>query len=71
MKNHVFEIINISEFRKRLGRNIGSLADNYANIYRRKALKFNQRGKGKKLNTIEVNFNLIKQYWEELDKNNL
>lgn len=68
IKNHDFEIINISEFRKRLGRNIGSLADNYANIYRRKALKFNQRGKGKKLNVIEVNFKIIKKYWDELEK---
>ena len=63
-----FEIINISEFRKRLGRNIGSLADNYANIYRKKALKFNQRGKGKKLNVIEVNFKIIKEYWDELER---
>jgi len=68
LKNHDFEIINISEFRKRLGRNIGSLADNYANIYRRKALKFNQRGKGKKLNVVEVNFGIIKQNWKELEK---
>ena len=35
LENYNFEIINISEFRKRLGRNIGSLADNYAKIYRK------------------------------------
>ena len=69
LKSYEFEIINISEFRKRLGRNIGSLADNYANIYRKKALKFNQRGKGKKLNVIPVTFSIIKQYWRELNKN--
>ena len=64
LKDYQFEIINISEFRKRLGRNIGSLADNYANIYRRKALKPKRLFKGKKLNVVEVNFKVIKQYWE-------
>ena len=39
LKNYNFEIISIGEFRKRLGRNISSLADNYAKIYRKKALK--------------------------------
>jgi tetrahydromethanopterin S-methyltransferase subunit G len=50
-----FEIINISEFRKRFGRNIGSLADNHARIYRKKALTFN----------------IIKQYWEKLNENKM
>lgn len=63
-----FEVINISEFRKRLGRNIGSLADNYANIYRRRALKSNKQTQGKKLNIVEVTFNIIKQNWEELNE---
>jgi hypothetical protein len=61
-----FEIINITEFRKRLGRDIGSLADNYARIYRKKALKLSRLSKGKELNIIEVNFKIIKQYWDEL-----
>jgi len=60
-----FEIINISEFRKRLGRNIGSFADNYANIYRRKALKPNRWAKGKELNVVKINFSIIKKYWNE------
>ncbi len=64
-----FEIINISEFRKRLGRNIGSFADNYAGIYRRRALKLNKQIRGRKLNVVEITFNLIKQNWEELKKN--
>lgn len=60
-----FEIINITEFRKRLGRNIGSLADNYANIYRRRALK-NCNSQGKQLNVVEVTFNIIKENWDKL-----
>lgn len=64
-----FEIINITEFRKRWGRGIGSLADNYATIYRRKALKPIKNQIGKKINVVEVNFDLIKQLWEEVEKN--
>jgi len=67
LKNYDFELINISEFRRRLGRNIGSLADNYARIYRRRALKKNRQIKGKRLNVIEINFNLIKEIWEKLE----
>jgi len=55
-----FEIINIGDFRKDLNRNVGSLADNYANIYRKKALKPKRWSKGKELNVISINFNLIK-----------
>ena len=63
-----FEIINITKFRKRLGRNIGSLADNYAKIYRRRALKKNKKIKGKKLNVIPITYVIIKQYWSDLNK---
>ncbi|MEK6823982.1 MAG: hypothetical protein AABY06_03005 [Nanoarchaeota archaeon] len=63
-----FEIINITEFRKLFGKNINSLAHNYANIYRKKALKPNRWAKGKELNIISVKYNLIKQVWEELEK---
>ena len=66
-----FEIINISEFRKRFGRNIGSLADNYARIYRRKALNLSKQNDGKELHVVEINFSLIKSYWEDLNKNKL
>jgi hypothetical protein len=66
LKNPNFEIINISEFRKRLGRNIGSLADNYANIYRKRALSPNRWSKGRELNVVPVNFTLIEKHWEEL-----
>lgn len=60
-----FEIINITEFRKRLGRNIGSLADNYANIYRKRALK-SCNNKGKQLNVVEVTFNIINENWDKI-----
>lgn len=66
LKNYGFEIINIGEFKERLGRNIGSLADNYANIYRRRALKPNKLSGGKKLNITEVTYKIIKKYGEEL-----
>jgi hypothetical protein len=65
LKDYDSEIISISEFRKRLGRNIGSLADNYANIYRKRGLKPNRWAKGKELNIVPVTYNLIKQSWEE------
>jgi len=58
-----FEIINISELRKRLGRNIGSFADNYAKIYRKRALKPNKLTKGKELNVVKISYKTIKKYW--------
>lgn len=64
--NPNFEIINISEFRKRTGQNIGSLADNYAGIYRKRALKPTKQIRGKELNVVLINFKIIKRYWEEL-----
>jgi len=69
LDEYSFEIINITEFRKRLGRNVGSLADNCANIYRKKALKPTRWTKGKKLNIITINFKIIKKYWDELKEN--
>ncbi len=66
LKDCNFEIINISEFRKRLGRNVGSFADNYARIYRKRALKPNKLLRRKKINVVKVTFSLIKQQWEEL-----
>lgn len=62
-----FEIINISEFRRRLGRNVGSIADNYAKIYRRRALKPKRHSIGKQLNIVEVTFKIIKNLWSELN----
>jgi tetrahydromethanopterin S-methyltransferase subunit G len=68
---HNFEIINITEFRKRLGRKVGSLADNYARIYRKKALRPSKYQIGKKINVINLSFLSIKQKWEQLSKNKL
>ncbi len=68
IENKKIEIINIGEFRKRFGRNIGSLADNYSRIYRRRALKKNRQIKGRRLNIVEINFNLIKQKWEKIKR---
>jgi|GEM_PF-1315088 len=61
-----FEIINITEFRKRMGRHLGSLADNYARIYRKRALK-PSHFKGKKLTVVQINLNIIKKYWREIE----
>lgn len=47
LKNTSFKIINITEFRRELGRNIGSLADNYARAYRKRALNPSKWDKGK------------------------
>lgn len=69
LKDYDFEIINISEFRKRLGRKVGSFADNYAKIYRRRALKLNHHIKGRKLNVVEVTFNIIEKVWTRLKEN--
>lgn len=66
---HDFEIINITEFRKRLGRRVGSFADNYARIYRKKALKPTKHNQGKEINVVNISFLKIKQTWEELSKN--
>jgi hypothetical protein len=66
--NYNFKIINITEFRKRLGRRVGSFADNYARIYRKRALKPTRQNHGKDINVITISFLKIKQYWEELAK---
>jgi len=71
LENYTFEIINITEFRKRLGRKVGSLADNYAKIYRRRGLKPTRHNHGKKINVVTVNFKIIKQYWEILRGNKM
>ena len=66
-----FKIINITEFRKRLGRNVGSFADNYARIYRKRALKPTRLNHGKSINVVKINFKKIKQNWDGLKENKL
>lgn len=68
LKNKEVEIMNITEFRKKLGRKVGSLADNYARVYRKKALKPHMWYVGKKIKPTQVTFNLIKKYWDGLKK---
>jgi len=65
LKDYDFEIISISEFRRQLGRDISSLADNYANIYRKKGLKPSRQAKGKELNIVPITYNLIEQIWDD------
>ena len=66
LNNPKFEIINITEFRKRLGINVGSPADNYARTYRKRALKPTRLAKGKKLNVVPITYTIIKKYWEKI-----
>lgn len=63
-------IINISELRKKLGRNINSLADNFAKCYRKRALNPRKWSKGKELSVVSVDFTMIKGCWEKLAKIN-
>jgi hypothetical protein len=61
-----FKIISISDLRKMVGRNIKSLADNFAKCYRKRGLNQNKWDNGKHLDVIEVNFEIIKGYWDLL-----
>lgn len=59
-----FNIINITELRNKLGKKVKSLAHNFAKCYRKKALKRHKWEKGKELNVVEINYRLIKTYWD-------
>ena len=61
-------IINITEFQKRLGRKVKSLADNYARAYKKRGLKRNKWHIGIPLKTIEIPYQMIKNKWELLNK---
>jgi len=62
------KIENITDFKKKLGRNIKSLADNFAINYRKRALNRNKWDIGRKLNVVEVDYASIKECWEKLNK---
>jgi hypothetical protein len=64
-----FSIMDIREFQKKLGRNIKSLADNKSKSYRKRGLKKNRWMQGPNLEVIEINYNMIKNKWEELSQN--
>lgn len=61
------EIINITEFQKRLGRKVQSLADNSAKHYRKRALKRNKWDIGVPLNVVEIDYNMIESKWHVLE----
>lgn len=61
-----FEIINITEYRKILGRKVNSLADNYARSYAKRALKRTRWNKGKKINVIKITYEMIDKMWKQL-----
>lgn len=65
--NPPFEIINISELKKKLGRNVKSLADNFAKCYRKRALNKLKWNTGKQLNVIDIDYNIINNYWAILN----
>jgi hypothetical protein len=63
-----FRIVNITEFKKQLGKNIKSIADNYARTYRKRALKRHLWNKNKPLNVVEVNYSIIESLWKKLEE---
>lgn len=63
-------ITSLSELRRIAGDNkVRSYADNIANIYRKKASKsLRRKQKGIQLNIVNINFQKIKEKWEEISK---
>lgn len=61
-----FDIVSITEFQRNLGRKIKSLADNFARAYRKRGLKKHRWNEGKRLNVIEITYNMIKDKWKQL-----
>ena len=59
-ENYSFKIISITEFQKILGRNVKSLADNYARQYRKRGLSEHRWNKGHRLDVAKINFRMIK-----------
>lgn len=60
------EIISITDYRKELGRNIKSLADNFARHYAKRGLNELKQSRGLRLNVIKINYAMINTKWEEL-----
>jgi hypothetical protein len=65
-QDYKFQIINITEFKRALGRNINSPADNFAGHYRKRGLKKSKWENGRKLNVVQINYESIKTEWEEI-----
>ena len=64
----LLEIISIGDLKKKLGRNVKSLADNFAKCYRKRALNKNKWENGKKLDVINIDYKTIEEYWKKLEK---
>ena len=62
------KIISITELKEKLGKNVKSLADNFAKHYRKRALKPNKWNNGKRLNVCKITTDMIIEKWEEIDK---
>jgi hypothetical protein len=62
------KIISIFDLRKQLGRNINSLADNFATSYRKRALKPYKWNIGKQLDVVNITYEIIQQEWIKLEK---
>lgn len=58
------KIMSITEFKEKLGRNVKSLADNFAKHYRKRALKPNRWSNGKKLNVVPITTDMITEKWK-------
>ena len=58
-----FEIINITEYRNILGRNVKSLADNRARSYRKRALKPNRWHNGPTINVVSITYEMVHEKW--------
>ncbi|MBA7524779.1 hypothetical protein ES705_16921 [subsurface metagenome] len=65
---YLINIINITEFQKKLGRKVKSLADNYAKAYKKRGLKRNKWHVGIPLNVVVITFEMIKNKWNLLKK---
>jgi len=62
-----FNIISIGKYRESLGRRISSLADNYARVYARRALKPTRWNCGKKINVVKLKYEMIENEWKQLE----
>jgi len=58
-----FQMISISNLRAKTGIK-DSLADNLAYSYRQRALKFHRQNRGKKLEVVEIGYDLIEKHWK-------
>lgn len=61
-----FDIINLSEYRKEIGRDIKSPADKLAAAYANRALSNFKREKGRALNVVEINYKMILIHWNKI-----